>query len=502
MTRTPWQILGLEPGADAREVKRAYARLLKETRPEADPDRFQAIRWAYELALAHLAQLAGREADADEKPAGPPNGVRHLCERSLTPLLKVSDPIGGADGSAALARVEGLELPALRPVDEVVASLRDALFRGPDAVLAQIERTPELVSLDARMQVESRLLQALVAERRFPRPDALEWLAAHFRWSEIESARGFSGTHNAEAFDLFWRRTLANDEIRRRARFHDDETWYDALAIRCLVTPWAWWKSVFMLPTRAWAAVAQPLADLRRRYGHGVDALLDEGSVRRVERLSDRKRINRDQLAITGGRSLVVGVLVAAFVLHKWGAKELALAGAAAALAGVALLATDAVRALWHWNRHGMAWLAGWRGGESTRMQRALPWALPLLRALGAAVPAFVAASLDGVAARVLAAFGALLLLTTSGTVTFAIADTVGVLFWGFALGLVGMRPWYETAPVFAAAIGVVALLRELTFMRFAERVVTEHLVIQRRATLLAAVPIFVMIALKLWRDF
>lgn len=53
----PWSVLDLEPGADERSVRRAYARILKEQRPDTDPDAFQRLRGAYEFALV-LAQNA------------------------------------------------------------------------------------------------------------------------------------------------------------------------------------------------------------------------------------------------------------------------------------------------------------------------------------------------------------------------------------------------------------------------------------------------------------
>ncbi|NCH74568.1 J domain-containing protein [Cronobacter sakazakii] len=58
------EILGLEPGADERAIKRAYARLLKVCRPDDDPQGFQQLRDAYETALEQARR--GVADDDDE----------------------------------------------------------------------------------------------------------------------------------------------------------------------------------------------------------------------------------------------------------------------------------------------------------------------------------------------------------------------------------------------------------------------------------------------------
>lgn len=52
--------LGLQPDADARTVKLAYAMRLKITRPEDDLEGFQRLHEAYQAALAQLAQRASK----------------------------------------------------------------------------------------------------------------------------------------------------------------------------------------------------------------------------------------------------------------------------------------------------------------------------------------------------------------------------------------------------------------------------------------------------------
>lgn len=47
-----WEVLGLPADADKRSIKRQYANLLKQHRPDEDPEGFQRLREAYEQALA------------------------------------------------------------------------------------------------------------------------------------------------------------------------------------------------------------------------------------------------------------------------------------------------------------------------------------------------------------------------------------------------------------------------------------------------------------------
>ncbi len=67
-----WEVLGLEPQADSRTVKRRYAQLLKVHRPDTDPQGFQRLREAYEHALREEAPPSGSPAPSAEAPVTPP----------------------------------------------------------------------------------------------------------------------------------------------------------------------------------------------------------------------------------------------------------------------------------------------------------------------------------------------------------------------------------------------------------------------------------------------
>ena len=46
-----WELLGIEPTSDKKEIKKAYARLLKQYHPEENPEEFKQIQAAYQQCL-------------------------------------------------------------------------------------------------------------------------------------------------------------------------------------------------------------------------------------------------------------------------------------------------------------------------------------------------------------------------------------------------------------------------------------------------------------------
>ncbi len=61
-----WTLLGLEPGAAKKAIKQAYAKRLKQTRPEDNPEGFKALHSAYQWALQNSEEEAPVIILADE----------------------------------------------------------------------------------------------------------------------------------------------------------------------------------------------------------------------------------------------------------------------------------------------------------------------------------------------------------------------------------------------------------------------------------------------------
>lgn len=61
-----WTTLGIDPGADRKAIKLAYAKHLKKTRPDDNPEGFLVLNQAYKAALA--AESSGRQAAPASEP--------------------------------------------------------------------------------------------------------------------------------------------------------------------------------------------------------------------------------------------------------------------------------------------------------------------------------------------------------------------------------------------------------------------------------------------------
>ena len=54
-----WEILGIEPTRDKKEITRAYREKLAVTNPEDKPEEFKELRNAYEEALKYADETSG-----------------------------------------------------------------------------------------------------------------------------------------------------------------------------------------------------------------------------------------------------------------------------------------------------------------------------------------------------------------------------------------------------------------------------------------------------------
>jgi tetratricopeptide (TPR) repeat protein len=182
MSLDPWGLLGLEPTRDELAIRRAYARRVKDFRPDEDPQGFQALVAAREFALrwrqAPAPEEEEEEEEEDEAPVPAPQEAAAREPEPRGPAFHAQDymrapaPPREADAYAA-----------------AVAALR-ALFRDADAFdraeeWRDLRRRLAALSLSQRAAFRPQIAGAVVAN--LPPPADLATMRA-----ELAEDRGVS----------------------------------------------------------------------------------------------------------------------------------------------------------------------------------------------------------------------------------------------------------------------------------------------------------------------
>ena len=180
--RSLWAILGTEPTGDERAIKRAYAKRLKVTRPEDDPQAFQELRDAYEYALHHAPRFAEELAELREEaevpaPDAMPEPVAEAqAEAPAAELWGIVEPVA----EQAPAELWGvIDTPPPPPAElwgvieidpaEEAASIWQACLDqlqqlDAEQALAQVLQDQALLKLDVREEFELCALRYCASE--------------------------------------------------------------------------------------------------------------------------------------------------------------------------------------------------------------------------------------------------------------------------------------------------------------------------------------------------
>ena len=183
----PFAELGLAAAADERAIKRAYAVRLRQTRPENDPQGFQALHAAYQAALASCRQ------------------------REAAPAEAAPVPVADAPPAPVMARPDAAHPPAPARAPHPVACFALGVF-VQDAIALAGEGDPArldgwlrgieaLWSLDIKARAGHALVSAIYRQAP-PMPEAC-----------LDALLGFFGLDNT----LAGHDPLALHQLRRRA---------------------------------------------------------------------------------------------------------------------------------------------------------------------------------------------------------------------------------------------------------------------------------------------
>lgn len=299
---SPFEFLGLRPGADDRDVRKAYARLLKGNRPDDDPIAFQRLNEAYQAALEALRRRNWEAAqNAVESPAA------SMQESPDNPTVATSE------SPAAPSPVEADPDTGEAPIRFDFSGFMDELFRlieteRADSVSTWLYSRPELYSIRLKAAITMEVLR-LVAERDPPvSAAALQCVSDFFGVDKL----GPSGWWLAERLEDARLRSEARERFKRiplpRAVARQDTALFDREIDLEIARPRSTWRTAMLLatpgiPTR----VRDRMVELDQLSRGMAKEFMDPGLRALYFELADRTRISPKRLGLSLARSTLYG---------------------------------------------------------------------------------------------------------------------------------------------------------------------------------------------------
>lgn len=198
-----YERLGLSGTPTVREVKRAYARLLKETRPEDDPQAFQELRTAYETALqwAQWTEEAPAQGESEPVLEQQPEFV-HSQIPVQTPVwpsesMPAQEPVV-APVAAHLGEPES-PLPVLPTGDEMAQAIfvHAASCRSAEEVHHWLVSHPDLLNLELKQDTARALEWGLSS---WDNPVLADCLDAVWSFFDLDQVSADGASMRAQAY--------------------------------------------------------------------------------------------------------------------------------------------------------------------------------------------------------------------------------------------------------------------------------------------------------------
>jgi hypothetical protein len=156
----PWGVLGIEPTQDVITIRRAYATVLKRTRPDEDPAGFAELRQAYEQALmqARMGAVAVQRAPA-------PAATAEVVAPAVTPVVAPAGQSAAAAVSSTADLASGHQPPPQAPTE--LEQLRLALLALKQAAVAAAPADPQTLRALLEACLEAPALETLSVQLEF-----------------------------------------------------------------------------------------------------------------------------------------------------------------------------------------------------------------------------------------------------------------------------------------------------------------------------------------------
>ncbi len=175
-----WEILGLQPGAEERDIKRRYAQLVKNCRPEDSPEAWQQLHDAYEQALRYDDEDQWQEEE-EEQPINISRGIVH--PRPVMTFRALNTFSGHPLPDVTIKSEEEFTWQA---VLDMLCEENEATPEHAPMQLAKALSFLEKKDLSSRMSFEEALLLHL---HRVFRPLLTLAAAQTFRWHLVAGSR-------------------------------------------------------------------------------------------------------------------------------------------------------------------------------------------------------------------------------------------------------------------------------------------------------------------------
>lgn len=299
----PFHLLGIDWGSNEISIKRAYARLLRTTRPDDDPEGFQRLNEAYQAALAYARQPPewGEDEWDDGQEAAVTAESAHaavIVESELSAIIAHEHPpFDNAEPASAIADETPFEFNAFygEAIEQANGWDDASLWRW-------LGNREDLYHLGFKQTVGSAFFQRLQND-----PDAT------LPPGRIEVLCRFFGINE----DFWWSRRMA---VRSAIKRGDTAAYGEPrpLALRELRRPFSLWRATWMSCMPGLSKRIAALGDrLSGDYG-GIPEALDEAQISFHRQQADPAYFGRNrwlQILLLSLLAGLAGYTVAAYLV-------------------------------------------------------------------------------------------------------------------------------------------------------------------------------------------